>query len=135
MKSLVIIQIYKRFQVSLYRTPGPLVSIKIKDLSNFKQQPVMLQAVFTQWVQPSMVLVAIFFVFLAHLSRRLIGELIVYQWSGVRPSFTMLKHLLLRNRLANQSQILCGASLGRRNEILVAACGSHDQDGRHAHIW
>ena len=25
-------------------------------------------------------------VFLAHLSRRLIGELIVYQWSGVRPS-------------------------------------------------
>ena len=27
-----------------------------------------------------------FFFFLAHLSRRLIGELIVYQWSGVRPS-------------------------------------------------
>ena len=43
---------------------------------------------------------------LAHLSQRLIGELIVYPWSGVlrrrpsvvrRPSFTMLKHLLLRN--------------------------------------
>ena len=43
--------------------------------------------------------------FLAHLSRRLIGELIVYQWSGVlvvrrlssvvRPSSTMLKRLLL----------------------------------------
>ena len=86
--------------------------------------------------------------FLAHLSRRLIGELIVYQWSGVRrrpsssfvvrrrrPSSTMLKHLLLRNRLADQSQILCGASLGRGNEILFAASGSHDQDGRHAHIW
>ena len=81
--------------------------------------------------------------FLAHLSRRLIGELIVYQWSGVRrrpsvvvrPSSTMLKHLFLRNRLADQNQILCGASLGRRNEILFAASGSHDQDGRHAHIW
>ena len=77
--------------------------------------------------------------FLAHLSRRLIGELIVYPWSVVRPSvrrrtFTMLKHLL-RNRLADQSQILCGASLGRGNEILFAASGSHDQDGRHAHIW
>ena len=85
---------------------------------------------------------------LAHLSRRLIGELIVYQWSGVRrrpsasvgvrrrrPSSTMLKHLLLRNHLANQSQILCGASLDRGSEILFAASGSHDQDGRHAHIW
>ena len=46
------------------------------------------------------------FPFLAHLSRRLIGELIVYPWS-VRRLSTMLKHLLLRNRLANQSQILC----------------------------
>ena len=73
--------------------------------------------------------------FLAHLSQRLIGELIVYPWSvGVRrrPSSTMLKHLLLRNRLADQSQILCGASLARGNEILFAASGSHDQDGRQA---
>ena len=80
------------------------------------------------------------FSFLAHLSRRLIGELIVYPWSGVRrPSVrrrlsTMLKHLL-RNRLVDQSQILCGASLGKGNDILFAASGSHDQDGRHAHIW
>ena len=76
--------------------------------------------------------------FLAHLSRRLIGELIVYQWSGVhrsRPSSTMLKHLLLTNRLADQSQILCGASLGRGSKNFFAASGSHDQDGRHAHIW
>ena len=78
--------------------------------------------------------------FLAHLSQRLIGELIGYPWSGVRPSvrrrpFTMLKDLLLQNRLANQSQILCGASLGRGNDILFAASGSHDQDGRHTHIW
>ena len=80
---------------------------------------------------------------LAHLSQRLIGELIVYPWSGVRPSasvssvrpsFTMLKDLLLRNRLADQSQILCGASLGRGNEILFTTSGSHDQDGCHAHI-
>ena len=87
------------------------------------------------------------YAFLAHLSRRLMGELMVYQWSGVRrpsvvgvvrrrpSSSTMLKHLLLRNRLDDQSQILCGASLGRGNEILFAASGSHDQDGRHAHIW
>ena len=84
-------------------------------------------------------------VFLAHLSRRLIGELIVYQWSGVRrrlsvgvrrrPSSTMLKHLLLSNRLADQSQSLYGASLGRGNKTLFAAPESHDQDGHHAHIW
>ena len=49
-------------------------------------------------------------------------------------SFTMLKGLLFRNRFANESQILCGASLGRGNDILFAASGSHDQDGRHAHI-
>ena len=50
--------------------------------------------------------------FLAHLSRRLIGELIVYQWSGVRrrrpsASVHIFKHLLLQNRSADQSQILC----------------------------
>ena len=56
---------------------------------------------------------------LAHLNRRLIGELIEYPWDGVRrtssvvrPS-TMLKHLLLRNRSADRSQILCRVSLGR----------------------
>ena len=47
----------------------------------------------------------------------------------------MLKQLFLRNRFADQSQILCGASLGRGNNILFTASGSHDQDGRHAHIW
>ena len=71
------------------------------------------------------------------------GELIVYP-SSRRPSvrrpsasasFTMLKDHLLRNRWADQNQILCGASLGRGNDILFAASGSHDQDGRHAHIW
>ena len=72
------------------------------------------------------------------------GELIVYPWSGVRrpsasvvvhrPS-TFFKHLLLRNRLADQSQILCGVSLGRGNESLYKWSRSQDQDGRHAHIW
>ena len=76
--------------------------------------------------------------FLAHLSKGLIGELIGYPWSGVRPSSSVVnnvKRLLLQNRSADQSQILCGASLGRGNNILFAASGSHDQDGRHAHIW
>ena len=78
--------------------------------------------------------------FLAHLSQRLIGELIVYSCSGVRPSASYVvvhnfKHLLLSNPLPDQSQILCGASLGRRNDILFAASGSHDQDGRQANIW
>ena len=82
---------------------------------------------------------------LAHVSRRLIGELIRYSWSGGRPSVvrrtssvrpsTMLKDLLLQNHSAIQSQILCGASLGRVNESLFATSGSHNQDGRHAHIW
>ena len=64
------------------------------------------------------------------------GELIGYP-SSRRPSVVVnnFKHLLLRNRWADQSQILCGASLGRGNYILFAASGSHDQDGRHAHIW
>ena len=35
-------------------------------------------------VQSRMISVDIFFVFLAHLSQRLIGELIVYPWSVVR---------------------------------------------------
>ena len=82
--------------------------------------------------------------YLAHLSQRLIGELIGYSWSGVRPSASVVrrpsvvnnfKRLLLQNRLPDQCQILCGASLGRGNESLFAASGSHDQDGRHAHIW
>ena len=37
--------------------------------------------------------------------------------------------------LANQSEILCGASMGRGDESLITKSRSHDQDGRHAHIW
>ena len=36
---------------------------------------------------------------------------------------------------ANQSQILCEASIGRGNKYVYKKIRSHDQDGRHAHIW
>ena len=32
-------------------------------------------------------------------------------------------------------EILCGASLGSGISSLIAKSRSHDQDGRHAHIW
>ena len=76
--------------------------------------------------------------YLAHLSQSLIGELIGYSWSGVRPSSSVVnnfKYLILQNRLLDQSQILCGASFSRGNESFFVASGPHDQDGRHAHIW
>ena len=76
---------------------------------------------------------------LVHLSGRLIGELIGYLWSGLFPSLVVrlpqCSKDLLQNRLTNQSQILCGASLGRGNKSLFVASGSHDQDGRHDHLW
>ena len=50
-------------------------------------------------------------------------------------SSTIFKCLLLWNRLTNQSQILCGASLRRENESLFKWSRSHNQDGLHAHIW
>ena len=64
--------------------------------------------------------------FLARLSQRLIGELIGYSWSGIHPSSSSIvvynfKHLLLQNRLPDQSQILCGASLGRGTKV----CSRH----------
>ena len=56
--------------------------------------------------------------FLAHLSQRLICELIGFSWSGIphRPSVVNnFKRLLLQNPLPDQSQILCEAALGRGN--------------------
>ena len=54
--------------------------------------------------------------------------------SGERslPFGLLVKDLLLQNRLAYQSQISYGASLGWGNKSLFAGSGSHDQDGRHA---
>ena len=76
-------------------------------------------------------------ILLAHLRQRLIGELIGYSWSSVRPLSSVVNNFkhLLQNRLPDESQILCGASLGRGNESLFVASGSHDQNGHHAHIW
>ena len=64
--------------------------------------------------------------------------LMVQRPSVVRPSSVVVnnfKHILLQNLLSAQSQILCGATLGRGNESLFVASGSHDQHGRHAHSW
>ena len=74
---------------------------------------------------------------LSHLSQRLIGELIGFSWSGVRRRSSVVNNFkhLLQNPLPDQSQILCRASVRRGNESLLAASGSHYQDGRHAHIW
>ena len=63
--------------------------------------------------------------FLAHLSQRLIDELIGYSWSGIRSSPVVIvinnfKHLL-QNRLPNQSQILFGVCLGRGTKV----CSRH----------
>ena len=51
--------------------------------------------------------------------------------SGVcnRRTSTIFKDL--QNPLTNQSQILCGASMGS----LFSASGSQDQDGHHGHTW
>ena len=76
-----------------------------------------------------------FYMFLAHLSRRLIGELIVYQWLRHPSSVNIFKHLLLGNYGANWTQISYGDSLGWGNKSLFKWSWSHDQDGRHAHIW
>ena len=65
------------------------------------------------------------------------GELIVYPWSGVvRPS-------VLHNARQTSSQKLLGPIKAKfyveppweGGKIVFTASGSHDQDGRHAHIW
>ena len=52
----------------------------------------------------------------AHISRRLVGELIVYLWSGVRSSSVVVvhnfKHEYLCNQWADHNEILLEASLG-----------------------
>ena len=63
---------------------------------------------------------------LAHLSQRLTGELIGYQWSSIRrlsSGINNFKHLLLQNRLPNQRQILCGASSGRGMKVCLRHLG------------
>ena len=47
----------------------------------------------------------------------------------------IFKDLLLWYCLANQSQTLYGAFLGRENESLYEWSRSHDQGGRHGYKW
>ena len=64
------------------------------------------------------------------------GELIGWPCSVVRPSVvrpSVVRPQFQRNRLADQSQTSCGASLGRGNESLYKWSRSHDQDGRHGY--
>ena len=49
--------------------------------------------------------------------------------------FIIFKLLFLKNRLADWSQISCGASMGYGNESAYKWFMSHDQGGRHYHIW
>ena len=74
--------------------------------------------------------------FLAHLSRRLIGELIVYPWSGVRPSsFTISNIFFSEIAWPIKAKFYMEPHWVGGNESLLTASWSHDQDGRHAHIW
>ena len=42
---------------------------------------------------------------------------------------------ILRNYCADLNQILYESFQVQGNENLIQRCWSHDQDGRHAHIW
>ena len=49
--------------------------------------------------------------------------------ASVRSHFQRSRIFFSEDRLANQSEILRGASMGRVNESLIAKSWSHDQDG------
>ena len=73
---------------------------------------------------------------LAHLSRRLVGELIVYPWSGVRPASSSvvvhnLKHEYLCNQWADHNQILSEASLGWGKDCIWFWARSDQKSGFH----
>ena len=58
------------------------------------------------------------------MSRMLIGELIVYQWSGVRhPSIRLstFSNIFSKTACPIKAKFLCGASLGRRTKV----CSHH----------
>ena len=91
-----------RYKVSVYRTSGPLIYMKNLHVYEISKP----------WLE---------LLSSPHLSHRLICELIGYSWSVVRPSLPSVvnnfKQLLLQNRLHHQSQILCGAILGRGRKV------------------
>ena len=47
----------------------------------------------------------------------------------------IFKHLFALKPLGQSKPIFCGASMGKANNNLLAASLSHEQDGRHPHIW
>ena len=65
--------------------------------------------------------------FLAHLSRMLIGELLLYQWSGVRhPSIrlsTFSNIFFSKTACPIKAKFLCGASLGRGTKVCLHHLG------------
>ena len=63
-----------------------------------------------------------------------LGQGYLLTFAGPSSIHTFQRYFLL-NCLANQSAILCGASMGKGNKSLIAKSGSHDQDGHQAHIW
>ena len=76
--------------------------------------------------------------FLPHLSRRLVGELIVYPCSGVRPSSVVrpsvvhnFKHEYLCKQLADHNEILSEASLGWRKGCIRFWARSDPNSGFH----
>ena len=67
-----------------------------------------------------------------------------YSWSGVRPSVDVVNNFKHHQtacpiKAKFYMEPMGNESLGERkfrgNESFFAACGSNDQDGRHAHIW
>ena len=71
-----------RYQVSVYRTIGPLVMITLRWTGPNNGNRTL--APNTSKMVNKNTIFLINYLSLAHLSRRLIGELIVYPWSGVR---------------------------------------------------
>ena len=61
-------------------------------------------------------------------------KVIHWPWSKVT-QIHLFKLLFLRNHQVDLSQISCGTSMGWKNESLFKWSRSHDQYGRHAHIW
>ena len=89
------------YQVSVYRTIGPLVSALLGHIGFHMNTVVCLKIATSLKTKPDNFQCRSFITpFLAHLSRRLIGELIVYPWSGVcRPS-------LLHNAQTSSQKLL-----------------------------
>ena len=78
-------------------------------------------------------------VFLAHLSQRLIGELIGYSWFGVRPSSSVV-HRSQCSKISSETALPIKAKFYVEPPwvgglIFCSRHLGHDQDGRHAHIW